>query len=268
MDTDKLKKNRILALETTGMIASVAIAEFENSSIVPKKLIEKMATKQRNHLTELMPLIRDVLEEAEITLRDLDIIAVSAGPGSFTGMRIGISTARALAQVVNIPTILVPTLETFVFSSEGIVCPIFDARLSQLYAGVYRLSDNASTGKIDTLFNGGVYLTTDYFSRLTDILCVGLNGEINKKQRITVYGDGLEIFSEEINEWAKRTRDMDEFTDVDIIYDRETYQKASNVALWAFEFGHPSEYSKLEPIYFRKAEAQRRLDEGLLKPKA
>ena len=246
------QKNRILALETTGEIASVCIADFDNNSQDTVRLIEKESTQMRNHLTELMPMIRDALNEADIKLSEIDAIAVSAGPGSFTGMRIGVSTARALAQVKEIPVIKVPTLETFIFASAGIVCPIFDARLSQLYAGVFEKENNPISKNI--LVPGGAYLPDDFFSDLTSIMK-------DSEQIITFFGDGIKAFRKEMEEWIQTSG-------ASVKIDSETIQKAIYVAKWAFHFGKLSSYSSLEPIYIRKAEAQRRLDEGLLKPKA
>ena len=268
---NKSIKNRILALETTGMIASVAYAEFKDGNPEPISWLEKKSEEQRNHLTELMPMIKEILGYANTNLSDLDAIAVSAGPGSFTGMRIGVSTARALAQVKNIPIIKVPTLETFAFESEGIVCPIFDARLSQLYAGIYELAqDQIGNFMMDCYFEGGAYSPEEYFSKLTDIVKSSAqpqeDGTSQKRQNITFYGDGIDVFLKNISGWIGEVSALDEFNNIDLEFNKEKFQRAYLVAKWAYSFGVKENYSMLEPIYFRKAEAQRRLDEGLLKP--
>ncbi|MDR2610638.1 MAG: tRNA (adenosine(37)-N6)-threonylcarbamoyltransferase complex dimerization subunit type 1 TsaB [Clostridiales Family XIII bacterium] len=216
-----------LAIETTASVASVALAR----NGVTERL--RLSRREMNHLSELTPMIRDMLADADVTLAEIDAIAVSAGPGSFTGMRIGVSTARALAQVSGKPLIPVPTLETFVFQEAAagrIVCPIMDARLGQVYAGAYRLG---SPRILETLVPGGAYIYEDFLSLTKDAA----------KARGKGAGEML------------------------LMPDEDYPRDASQAAAWAHAFGAPRDYRSVEPLYIRKAEAQRRLDEGLLQPK-
>src|SRR5659263_433941 len=124
----------ILAIETTGAAASVAL-------INEKGVVTSEATAERlNHLQNLMLMTEKLLGNSKLSIGDVSCIGVSEGPGSFTGIRIGVSTARALSQALNIPIISVPTLKTFVYNIDyykGIICPIFDARRNQVYSGAY-----------------------------------------------------------------------------------------------------------------------------------
>lgn len=124
----------ILAIETTGTTASVAIINESGD------VWEEASDAKLNHLQFLMPMIDKVLEQSQLQIDDLTAIAASEGPGSFTGIRIGVSSARALAQALNLPCISVPTLKTFLYNQDydGIVCPLFDARRSQVYGGAYQ----------------------------------------------------------------------------------------------------------------------------------
>ena len=125
----------ILAIETTGPVGSVAVISTEENYRVPVKI----TTRAMSHLKNLIPMTEELLSEESIGRDEICAVAASVGPGSFTGIRIGVSTARALAEAWNVPCISVPTLETFREKCEGsdgqrAVCVIFNARRGQVYA--------------------------------------------------------------------------------------------------------------------------------------
>ena len=103
----------ILAIETTGAYASVAVTDGE------KILAQVEGDDRFSHLQNLMPQVKTVLEESGVELRELSAIGVSVGPGSFTGIRIGVSSARALAQILKIPCVPVSSLEALAMRAEG-----------------------------------------------------------------------------------------------------------------------------------------------------
>ena len=264
----------MLAIETTGQVCSVALRTGDG------RLFYRAGTEGLRHLTSLIPMISELFEEAEICPEKLDSIAVSAGPGSFTGIRIGVATARALAQALDIPVVKVPTLETFVYLGDGgvhqftvssasatgrgkaytVCCPIFDARRDQMYAGAYMLE---ADGRIMTLVNGGAYDPAEFFSSLGASLKalkklaerVAGEGEV----LCLLMGDGLPVFSESADTFRKGTIDAGACSTLCL---PALSQDALAVLAWAEARGVPITYEKLEPIYMRKAEAQRRLDEA------
>ena len=122
---------KILAIETTGHFASVALGS---------EMIQN--DTDYSHLQEISPMCMEILEKAGLKGSDLDAIAVSRGPGSFTGIRIGLATAKGLAVIWNKPVITVPTLKSFAYRSDikpgDFVVPVFDARRSQVYAGIFK----------------------------------------------------------------------------------------------------------------------------------
>jgi len=252
------QSGNIFAIETTGPICSVALRTSDGY------VFYKASEEGLMHLTSLMPMVRDLLDEAGISPDNLDLIAVSSGPGSFTGIRIGIATVRALAQTLGIPVVKVPTLETFVYkknqSEYTIACPVFDARRDQMYAGAYMLEP---IGKIMPLAAGDAYDQEEYFSALS------LSAQALKKliERTTgaetrivcrFMGDGLPVFMRYIESFQK---EMTGFGIDVLIEDCRIVQDAMAVFAWAEANGSPIEYTELDPIYMRKAEAQRRLDE-------
>jgi tRNA threonylcarbamoyladenosine biosynthesis protein TsaB len=124
----------ILCIETTSFVCSVAL--FHQGNIVA--IEESMEAK--NHSTVMVPMIDEVLARAGIKFTDLTAIAVSAGPGSYTGLRIGVSTAKGLCSALDIPLVAVPTLQAIGLGfiserglTEGLVCPMFDARRMEVY---------------------------------------------------------------------------------------------------------------------------------------
>jgi tRNA threonylcarbamoyl adenosine modification protein YeaZ len=289
--------NNILAIETTGKLATVALSSNGND------ISEVKASGELNHLTELIPLIQRILGETmpvetaqgetagvsltgfapqtfgecHAALDALDAIAVSAGPGSFTGIRIGISTVRAIAQVTGLPVIKVPTLETFVYQFDAgkIICPVFDARRSQMYAGAYFGSE--------TLVPGGAYAPEEFLAELKRVPVLNSNSAgasaaeasteasaaeasaagtsaaadsaklAEPAPEIIFCGDGLGAYAQIIEEQMAGA--CHSF--------RTKLQSATSVLRWAAERGVPADYRTLEPIYMRQAEAQRKLDERL-----
>ncbi len=126
---------RILGIETSTMTGSVALMDEE------RLIAEYTLNLRETHTSRLMPAIDRILKDASLTLKDLDGIAVSLGPGSFTGLRIGIATAKGLAQGLNIPIVGIPTLDGLAFNlfhCKDLICPILDARKGEVYCALYR----------------------------------------------------------------------------------------------------------------------------------
>ncbi len=124
---------KILAIDTSSSVCGTAILEDD-------KLIEENSLDNgKTHSENLMPLIKELLERTKITLNEIDLIAVSCGPGSFTGIRIGIASIKAMAEVHNIPVAEITSLETLAVNdnSEKNKITLIDARNNQVYAGVF-----------------------------------------------------------------------------------------------------------------------------------
>src|SRR5674476_43542 len=151
----------ILAIETTGAAASVALIN-EKGVVTSEETAERL-----NHLQNLMLMTEKLLDNSKLSIGDVSCIGVSEGPGSFTGIRIGVSTARALSQALNIPIISVPTLNTFVYNVDhykGIICPIFDARRNQVYSGAYAWDEKGFN--IIEKIKGDAYTILEIFEEL------------------------------------------------------------------------------------------------------
>ena len=134
----------ILNIETATDVCSVCIAENG-------RLISLRETQQKNaHASSITPFIDEVISEAHRTIDELDAIAVSSGPGSYTGLRIGVSTAKGLCLALGAPLISVSTLQAMAFrmaeinnGEKCLYCPMIDARRMEVYAGIYDADNKA-----------------------------------------------------------------------------------------------------------------------------
>lgn len=132
-------KMTILAMDTATMVSSVAVATEE------RVLAELTAETRFTHSETLVPNIEEVLRLADVKREELSAIAVSLGPGSFTGLRIGLAAAKAIAYALEIPLVGVPTLEVLAaaFPSPGaVVAPLIDAQKGNAYFALYRFTDS------------------------------------------------------------------------------------------------------------------------------
>ena len=126
---------KILVIDTSGPVCGTAVMDEQ------KVYSEFTAQNKNTHSASLMPMIEAALNAAGTALRDLDAVAAVTGPGSFTGVRIGVATAKGLAHGAGLPCIPVDALEALAASAgpfDGIVCPIQDARAGQVYGAAFR----------------------------------------------------------------------------------------------------------------------------------
>lgn len=125
----------VLGIDTTATVRGVALVDGENI------LVEYTESSGPGHSVRLIPMVRSVLEAGGRDKRELDAISVTVGPGSYTGVRIGLATVKALAGGLGISVVGVNTLEALAFGSgprSELVCPLLDARRSRIYTALYR----------------------------------------------------------------------------------------------------------------------------------
>ncbi len=224
----------ILAIDTTGPLASCALSD----GLQTEQIINDT---EYSHLEEIVPMVKRLLAEQKVEPEELDAIAVSRGPGSFTGIRIGMATAKGLAQIWNKPIVCVPTLDSFAYGREQgdvIIAPVFDARRSQVYAGAFRPSSQG----FKVLVPGAPYALDEYLSLLQ---------KAAGKKPVAFYGDGADKFEEELAAFPLPHS---------IAPEAERYQTAENCAVLAqllFEKGELSDCYSAEPDYMRAAEPDR-----------
>ena len=125
---------KILSVDTSSNVASVAITDDE------KLICEITVNTKKTHSQTIMPMIDSALKQSELEISDIDLIASANGPGSFTGLRIGVSAVKGLAHAAKIPVVGVSILEAMAYNlpfCEYVISPIMDARRQQVYNAVY-----------------------------------------------------------------------------------------------------------------------------------
>ena len=175
---------KILAIDSSGMVASIAVIEDE------KLIGEFTINYKKTHSQTLLPMLDEVAKMIELDLNTIDAIAVAAGPGSFTGLRIGSATAKGLGLALDKPLIAVPTVDGLAFNLYGTekqICPIMDARRNQVYTGVYRFERQGEQFELKTV-KGQCAISID---ELLEFL--------NKAgEEVIFLGDGVPVFRENI----------------------------------------------------------------------
>jgi len=232
---------KILALESSAAAASVAVCEDE--ALIAQSLQRTGLT----HSATLLPMLEDLLKNAGLALADMDLLAVAAGPGSFTGLRIGVSALKGLAWAADKPCAACSTLESMAWQAahmEGAeLCPVMDARRNQVYNARFAVQSGAP-----------VRLTEDRAISLADLL-----GEVKNSSKTQILvGDGAKLCYTAFQEAGVPVKLAPPYLQ---------YQTAWGVARCALELARRGELTTaaaLRADYHRLSQAEReRLERGL-----
>ncbi len=249
----------ILAIETTGPKGSVAVIDGEGTVTM------RVSGEEMNHLKDLMPMARQILSERGIAKADLSAVAASIGPGSFTGIRIGVASARAIAQALSIPAVAVPTLDAFKIKCDGttLVAPIFNARRGQVYGGVFD-----EEGR--DILKSGPYMLTDCFAALDRYLAERrdqLPCGMLEAVAVKFYGDGIDAYEKQLADFSEEMTAKYGTVKVILAERQIRYQTAEMTAVCALErylAGQTVTVEELLPDYMRATEAEQKLKDGSL----
>ncbi|GFN35045.1 tRNA (adenosine(37)-N6)-threonylcarbamoyltransferase complex dimerization subunit type 1 TsaB [Tepidimicrobium xylanilyticum] len=223
---------KVLAVDTSTVIATCAVLDEEN-------LLGEFSLNQNfGHSENLVPMVKTLLENLNLKVSDIDLYAVATGPGSFTGLRIGIATVKAFAHVYNKPIVGISTLEGLAFNvrTSGIIVPMIDARRNRVYTGIY----NWENGYLNNIKEPTVVEI--------DELLEHLDGNYNN---IMVNGNGIYIHRDKIKD---KLGDKVEFAP----YIQNSCRAASigELALIKKEEANLNNYFTLIPEYLRESQAQ------------
>lgn len=231
----------IIALDTTAVTASVAL--LENECVIASSSVHNKLT----HSEKILPMIDEILKNSGYTIDDVELIAVSKGPGSFTGVRIGIATAKGLAFAKNVPIVGVSALEAlaegFKLLSDAdlenaIISPSMDARRNELYNALFSYDGRSLT-------------------RITDdrpISCEELEEELKgQRKKLFINGDGAEKLFSYLN---TRTTDIVPIIAPELIL-KQNAVSVGKLAYRKFLNGEYEDVNKIAPLYLRTSQAER-----------
>ncbi len=227
---------KVLAIDSSSVVAGVAILDAD------RLLYEEVQHHEKNHSVILMPMVEQALDSCQLTLKQIDLFAVSGGPGSFTGLRIGISTVKGLAQAVEKPAAAVSTLDALAYNVTGpedaLVCPVMDARRDQVYTCLYRRE-------------GSRYVPLMPYSALpVEQLADQL---ILSQKSVYFVGDGIPVYRDRLSARLGKSAWF--------VPPYLTYQRASVIGWLGMREaaeGKAVPYQNLKPFYLRPSQAEQK----------
>lgn len=232
----------ILSLDSTAIAATVALCDGE-------KLLSLSTVENGNtHSQTLLPMVEQTLARFALRPTDVELYACSAGPGSFTGVRIGASTVKGLAFGTEIPCIGVSTLEALaqnLIGFDGILCPVMNARRNQVYNALFECKDGVITRLCE---DRAIALDAldEELAAMTD-------------QPVYLVGDGYELALSHLTKCAEGIRNTP------VLLRTQNAYSVAQVALALYEGGVRTNDRELVPVYLRPCQAERERMERLEK---
>lgn len=237
---------KILALDSSGLVASVAVVEDD------VLVAEYTMNYKKTHSQTLLPMLDEIKKAVNLDLSTVDAIAVSAGPGSFTGLRIGSATAKGLGLALDKPLIGVPTVDALAYNLYGtdkdtVICPIMDARRQQVYTGIYSFKD----GKMEIIRQQDAMPMEEIIE------------ELNMLGKTVVFlGDGVPVFRKMIEENCKIP-----YLFAPAHLNKQRAGAVAALAAISYKEGKMETAAEHQPDYLRVSQAERERAERLAREK-
>ncbi len=234
---------KVLAIDSSGLVATVAVVEDN------ELLAEYTTNYKKTHSQTLLPMLEHVKEMIDLDLNTVDYLAVAAGPGSFTGLRIGSATVKGLGLALNKPVVEVPTLEGLAYNLCGtshLVCPLMDARRNQVYTGIYEFETDEHTWQMKTVKEQCAVDVAEIIE-----VCNALG------RSVIFLGDGVPVYEGKIAEFCQVPYS---FAPAGM-----NRQRAAAVATLAVKYakeGKVVSAAEHAPEYLRKSQAEREREEA------
>ena len=242
---------KILAIDTSSKRCSVAILEDSNI------LINLYNDDEKTHSVKLMPMVEEAFQKTNLTLEDIQLLACCVGPGSFTGVRIGIATIKAFADVTNIPVVGISSLESLAYNvkekvaSSSLICSLIDAKNENVYCGLYYFENNTcnTVAILAESLDVIISVIQEKFEAIKK-----LNPNI---QDIIFVGDACQVYQNTLSS---------SFANAKFATEEENMQSGISVAkagLRKYQDGEYGDSSSILPIYLRKSQAERAFEEKI-----
>lgn len=227
---------KILSITTSSKICGVAI--LEDTTIIKEINLNNGLT----HSESLLPLIKQIFEETNLNLTDMDLLVSDIGPGSFTGIRIGISTIKAFADSLGIKSIGVSSLDSLTYNCEnmGVICSLIDAKKNNVYCEIFENILNSAFSHI--------VRRKASFENIEDLLLEIKN--IHPDYDITFVGDGATIYHDTILQYLPSANFIE-----------NNNLSASKVGFAGFYNYITNNIQDAMPLYLRKSEAEKKMEE-------
>lgn len=233
---------KIIGLDSSGLVASAAIMEDG------ELLAEYSTNYKKTHSQTLLPMLAELKDMIELDLNSVDAIAIAAGPGSFTGLRIGAATAKGLGFALEKPLVEVPTLEGLAYNlwgTEHLICPLMDARRNQVYAGLYEFCKKEQ----------------DFTLKIIQEQCAAdihdMIEQVNGLGRETIFlGDGVPVYKEVIETHTKVP-----FAFAPAGHNRQRAACIAALGAIYYQEGKTVTAAQHKPEYLRKSQAERERDQ-------
>lgn len=229
---------KVLGVDSSGMVASVAIVEDD------VLIAEYSVNYKKTHSETLLPMIDEIVSMTETELSDIDAIAVAAGPGSFTGLRIGSATVKGLGLALDKPVASVPTCEGLAYrlwGTDKLVCPIIDARRNQVFTGIYEFVD----GELQVFCDQQALDICELIDKLA--AC---------NREVIFLGDGVPVHKETISKNAKFKHSF-----APASCNRQSAAAIATLGVIYANKGMLTTASEHCPVYLRKSQAEREREE-------
>lgn len=270
---------KILAVDTSSKNCSVAIVEVDENKNF-NVIVEKNSDDEKTHSQKLMPLVDSALKENNLSLNDINLLACCLGPGSFTGIRIGIATVKAFADAKNIPTVGVTSLESLAYNVgiknltcnehlsnnsnlNTIICPIIDCKNENVYSALFSCKNNTYLQIGDNIAENVNIVLDDFYSACEifsnnqgnlnlDSDNIGNNKtKTDVSDKVTFVGNGSILYKDLI---------LQKFSNFTVEFSEKNVQSSISLAKCAYVKylkGLYGDSNYISPLYLRKSQAER-----------
>jgi tRNA threonylcarbamoyladenosine biosynthesis protein TsaB len=230
----------VLGIDSSSIVTTIAVVNEE------KLMSEYIVNNKKTHSEKMMVVLKKVLDDLGITVNDLDVIGVAKGPGSFTGIRIGMACAQGIAHVLNKPMVGVNTLDGLAYNLMGnkdLICPVINAQRQELYTSLYCYKD----GELERLWEYKLIKADKLVKELSNL---------NKK--VVTLGDGLPLLKKAL---VENDLSVENIVPAHPVFSMPRASSIAAVALKEYAQGNSQDCFSVKPFYIRKSNAEEKWEE-------